>query len=104
MPGVRQSNLSHVHETEGMVSRMADGQRDMITLVCVSHPSVSHSKVRIARVTDKASEPYMGKLIRRDEHPMGIDDFRAVPRVGSNHASPEKHIEIPVVSAERTFF
>jgi hypothetical protein len=47
--GIRQPILIHIHETEGMVNRMADGKRDMITLVYASHPSVSHSKVHIVR-------------------------------------------------------
>jgi hypothetical protein len=48
-PGIRQSILIHVHETEAIVNRMADGKRDMITLVYASYPSVSHSKVHIVR-------------------------------------------------------
>jgi hypothetical protein len=47
--GIRQSVLIHVYEPEGMVNRMADGKRDMITLVYATHPLVSHSKVRILR-------------------------------------------------------
>jgi hypothetical protein len=83
---------------------MADGKRDMITLVCASHSLVSHSKVRTVReIRTRQVNHIWASLIRRNEHPIGIDDFRAVPRVGSNHASPGKHIKTPVASAERTF-
>jgi hypothetical protein len=88
--GIRQPILIHVHEPEGMVNRMADGKRDMITLVYATHPSVSHSKVRILReiLTNQVNHIW-ASLIRRNEHRMRIDDFRAVPRVGSAHSSPE---------------
>jgi hypothetical protein len=113
--GIRQLHFSFMHiGTDGMVNRMADRKRDEIRLacvcvclcvcvfvclcvcvfvclsVCVWHPSVSHSFVRFVReIRTKQVTIYGQVLIRRNDHPMRIDDFGAVPRVGSARASPE---------------